>query len=474
MEHTLKDMNTQPTNMAVKIIKIIAYYLTLLSFIYFVLVGVPLWDGLFYGGYQYLKSPSVYVPFPIILVLDALFTLIPLLVYSRKIGEVKERQSNTALIIPCHKAEKVLPKTLQSALEIFDAKSVYVIDNGNEEKPSDGTPAICAELGVNYLYVPCGSKIAAIFVGACITKDYEFVVQIDDDIQLDKNMTFPTSEQTHCIAYTISATNFNGDEKLIHKFQDVEYKTVGILKAAESRFGSAQFAHGAISLWRRTTLLEVLDKHPLYPMSEDWFLGYICNCSGYPIDTSDRVFIKTDVPSVFMLKSKDSRSTGYGGVTLYRQRVLRWYRLTFIQVFYTLYALIFNWKLPVKRIIYLKLVWTAGIARLALVMLKYGFLAINMIIAPVFAGFMLIAIYGSVVLVNLVVNYKHLQKEERFPVYMFFILPLYRLYDSTCLMLGIFWNALTFVPFVIASSHTQLKNNELLQNVIKEYMGQHP
>jgi len=453
----------------VQSVKIVFYYLLLFGFIYFVLIGVPLWGGLFYGGFHYLKGSNIYIPFPIIFVIDVTFTLLPLLIYSRKIGEVKERQNNTALIIPCHKAENVITKTLQSALEIFDAKSIYVIDNGNEEKASDGTSTICAELGVNYVYVPQGSKIAAIYVGACITKDYEFVVQIDDDIQLDKDMTFPISDQTHCIAYTISATNFNGDETLIHKFQDVEYKYAGIIKAAESRFGSAQFAHGAVSLWRRTTLLELLKKHPLYPMSEDWFLGYICNCSGYPIDTSDRVFIKTDVPSVFMLKSMDSRSTGYGGATLLRQRVFRWYRLSFMQLFYILYSLVFNWKLPFKRIMYLKFSWVVLLGRSALVMLKYAFLTINFMIAPIFACYMLVALYGFAVLTNVILNYKHLRKEERIPIYMIFLVPFYRFYDSSCLMFGFCWNALVYVPFVITSKTIPLGENEVLQTVITKY-----
>lgn len=74
-------------------------------------------------------------------------------------GEVRSKTENTALLIPCYKAAGALPNTIRAALKIFPATSIFVVDNGNTEKGTDASEQVCAEWGVNYLFVPVGSKI---------------------------------------------------------------------------------------------------------------------------------------------------------------------------------------------------------------------------------------------------------------------------------------------------------------------------
>lgn len=446
--------------------KAMLVYLAMIVFTYFILIGEPLWSGFFHGMWIRYNNPVVTLLFPFFIVIDAIFSIVPYIVYRRRRNDIVRRQSNTALIIPCHKAERVVGKTLENALKIFDAASIFVIDNGSSDTPVDGTKDICIKLGVNYTYLPIGHKSAAIYTGALLAKDYEYILQIDDDMQLDENMSFPITENTHCLAYTISATNLNGEEKLIHKFQDVEYKMAGIMKAFESWVGSANFPHGAISLWKRTTLIDVMHNHPMFPMSDDWFTGWVCNQMGYRIETCDSNFTKTDVPSIYFLNETDSRQSGYGSSTLFAQRFGRWYGFTVVQWFYMMYSIIFNWKLPFFRAVSQKLIWMWQIVRFNLVVVRYMFFAFNFHLAPAWSGYMLIVVVVSSQFTFILTNYKHLDKHERFPVYMVLLLPIYNLFDSLCFMLGMYWSTIAYIPFAITAPSKKLKGDLVIQNIV--------
>jgi glycosyltransferase involved in cell wall biosynthesis len=402
-------------------------------------------------------------PFPIFVILELLFSTLPYLIYKRKTNQSRvKRRDNTALIIPCHKAEKVISKTIESALKIFDASSIFVIDNGNNPKSEDQTYAICLEYGVNYKYVPIGNKTVAMYVGVQLAKQFEYVLQIDDDMCLSEDMSFPISDTTHCIAYTISATNLNGEEKLIHKFQDLEYKMSGIMKAFESYVASATFPHGAISLWKRTTFLEILEQHPMYPLSDDWFTGFICNSLGYRIETCDTIFIKTDVPSVYISANKDTRETGYGGVSLFCQRFTRWYRFTLVQVWYMLCIFFTNWKLPLIRAFMLKVIWTWRILTITLILSKYIFLGLTMWTNPVWGSYMLILILMCSQISMILFTYRQLEKHERQPINVMILFSLYRMYDSLCFMISIYASIILMIPTLWFSKRINIKENKII------------
>jgi hypothetical protein len=57
--------------------------------------------------------------------------------------------SETALIIPCYKAAKLIGATLEAALKVFPKEHIFVIANGNSDIPLDNTEEVCKPYGVN-------------------------------------------------------------------------------------------------------------------------------------------------------------------------------------------------------------------------------------------------------------------------------------------------------------------------------------
>ena len=194
--------------------------------------------------------------------------------------------SETCLIIPCYKSAEVLARaTLPAALRIFPGRQILVVANGNNERPLDNTQDVCKSFGVRHIWVPVGSKITAQFVGTCVARSFKYCLLIDDDIILPANLPLPTERlvaRSACIGYTIASVAGPDGAKgtLIQQAQDIEYKLAGLNKVFQARVGSAIFPHGAISLWRRDILIEVIRTHPGFSISEDWYLGHTARVSG--------------------------------------------------------------------------------------------------------------------------------------------------------------------------------------------------
>jgi cellulose synthase/poly-beta-1,6-N-acetylglucosamine synthase-like glycosyltransferase len=287
-------------------------------------------------------------------------------------------------------------------------------------------------------------------------------MQIDDDIALEPNMSFPITKNTSCIAYTISATNFNGPEGLIHMFQDLEYKLSGIMKMIEAHFASTTFPHGAISLWKRDVLLKVLEQHPMFPLSDDWFMGTICNRMGHRIETCATMFIKTDVPSNYLHQDSASRASGYGQVTLFDQRFKRWYRFTIVQVFYMMYDIFFSWKLPLRRAIMLKIIWLWRIVNVLIVLVKFIVLFQILYMHPqsIIAS-LVIVFFGSFLSIWVIVL-RQLHKDERPSLKVLMLFNFYKVYDSLCFMVSMYWSIVVAIPMTLTLKRVTLKNNPML------------
>ena len=440
------------------------YYLLTISVIYFVFVGFPLWDGFFYWVWKIIRTSELKYGYLMFILIEASFTLLPVIFYRRR--DVKKDKvacgDNIALVIPCHKAENIIKYTLENALKVFPAKNIYVMDNGESDTPFDNTRLVCEEMGINYVWVPVGGKLSAIYAGAKITKDYEFVMQIDDDVFLTDDMTFPVSEKTSCIAYTIGASNHRGEKGVIHHMQDMEYKHMGIIKGFQSLVGSTLFAHGAISLWRRTVLLDVLENHVMYSMSDDWFTGIKANQLGYRIDVCDRNFVDTDVPSTMFTKS---RAGGYGDATLFSQRFGRWYRTRLVQIFYMFYYCLFSWNLPLRVALVQKFFFLWDIFNSFLSFSKIYMSVFYLIYDWKFTLIMLSACTGLGFIGFLVFNYYQLRGNERLPFWVMFVFPIYVWYDCVVFFLAILYSVVVN-PTVLFNKGIKLNENEKLTNTI--------
>ena len=71
-------------NLLKKTLIIIFYYLTLLSFIYFVLIGYPFWDGFINWLWEKLQKEYIEFGFILIIGIDILINVTPLILYKRK------------------------------------------------------------------------------------------------------------------------------------------------------------------------------------------------------------------------------------------------------------------------------------------------------------------------------------------------------------------------------------------------------
>ncbi|EON63981.1 hypothetical protein W97_03211 [Coniosporium apollinis CBS 100218] len=234
-------------------------YVLLACMIYFVLIGVPLWDGAVYNMWKLLsKTFILQYGFAIFVGIAAIYAFLPLLIFFEKDPPAAlplddPRVQETCLLIPCYKSAALIENTLKAALKIFPAKNIFVVANGNSPTPIDNTAEVIAPYGVNHVWSPIGSKIVAQFVGCYAAKDFKYILLIDDDCTLPPNFPIVSDRITgkiKCVGYTIKSVGPGSTlGTLCQQAQDLEYKLSGLQRAVAGMIGSATFPHGAISLW---------------------------------------------------------------------------------------------------------------------------------------------------------------------------------------------------------------------------------
>jgi hypothetical protein len=318
---------------------------------------------------------------------------------------------------------------------------------------------------VNYIWSNIGSKLVAIYVGVRAAEGYKYIMQIDDDMELEEDMTFPIDTYADCIAYTISAiSKYKTKNNIIQHCQDVEYKIAGIIKALQSWVGNTIFAHGAVSLWKRESLLKVLHKHPMYPISDDWFTGFTANCLGMRIEVCDQKFIRTDTPSTLFY---GGRLSGYGNTTLFHQRFSRWYALIGLQLVNQIYYIFFIWKLTWKRIIFQKILLLWYCFTMCIIPFRYIILGYSLYISHLFPLIMF-SVYIGIWFINFcIINYILLLKHEQIPFYLVLIKPIYGIYDTLVLGFSLIYGIFYKIPVVLFTPRKKILENEKIQKIIE-------
>ncbi|GME34820.1 glycosyl group 2 family protein [Neofusicoccum parvum] len=319
-------------------------YTLALALVYFVFVGVPLWKGSVYWLY-WVVSHKFVVPwtFSITIGIATVYAFLPLLIFFEKEPparhgiDIKDIPGvkDTALLIPCYKSASLIANTLDAALKTFPPSHIFVIANGNSQTPLDNTEEVCRPYGVNHVWCPVGSKIVAQFVGSFAAKEFKNVLLIDDDCALPPN--FPVvaerlTERVKCIGYTIKA-------------QDLEYKLSGLQRAFAGKVGSATFPHGAISLWDREFFIRTFHDHPGFSVSEDWFFGDSCRSLGGRIIMCTSIFVETETPSAIFWNRKGGSRGGFGEMTVFKQRFMRWNFFFVAGIWYNMAYIFSSWKL---------------------------------------------------------------------------------------------------------------------------------
>ncbi|KAE8313916.1 glycosyltransferase like family 2-domain-containing protein [Aspergillus transmontanensis] len=439
-------------------------------FIYFVLVGLPLWKGAVYWLYWVMQHEFVFSGgWAIFIFLLVFYSFAPLLItfendfpgpdyYQQR--RISPTAPNTALLIPCYKSGAIIGRTLEAALKIFPASHIYVIANGDSATPIDDTEEVCRIYGVNHIWCPVGSKIVAIFIGCHAVKSFRHVLLIDDDCILPPHFPVVVSRLTHkvrCIGYTIKSVGANSQPgSYCQQAQDLEYKLAGLQRSFAGRIGSATFPHGAISLWERAFLKDTLQHHPGFSISEDWFMGNGCRRLGGRIQMCSAVFVETTTPAALFFVDRGLRRGGFGETTVFKQRFLRWNFFVANGIWYNLLYIFGSWRLG-KWELGAKLFVFQEVYETLLYVLTPFILPIALMVRPVFC---VIVMGGTLVLylVNVIIfNAIHLRlKDERvgWNVVLWYYMP-YKIFISLTNVASCYWSLFKYARY-FAKRHPKL------------------
>ncbi|KAI5209693.1 hypothetical protein E4T38_02375 [Aureobasidium subglaciale] len=334
------------------------FYAMILAVSYFLIIGVPLWKGAYWELYLAFKHKlNLTGSWSIVIAVAFAYAYSPLLILFEPDPPMPEEPidptkthnvADTALMIPCYKAASLIGATLEAATKVFPPSHIFVVANGNSPTPLDETEEICRPYGVNHVWSPVGSKIVAQFVGCYAAKEFKNILLIDDDCALPPNFPIVSDRlkgKVMCMGYTIKSVGPSSSKgTLCQQAQDLEYKISGIQRALAGKIGSATFPHGAISLWDREFLIKTFTKHPGFSVSEDWFFGHVARQLGCRTQMATSVFIETETPSSVFFSSGGSRG-GFGEMTVFKQRFLRWNFFFVNGMYYNLHYILFSWEL---------------------------------------------------------------------------------------------------------------------------------
>ncbi|KAH5271383.1 hypothetical protein HBI70_123710 [Parastagonospora nodorum] len=405
------------------------WFVMILCITYFGFIGFPIWDGICYSLWKWLKFGNhVTMGVLIFFLWGASISWLPqLFVKFEKNAEPLDPESpvprtdasETCLLIPAYKAAGALPETIEYALKIFKPDQIFVLANGNSPTPLDNAEDVCKEYGINHAWIPVGSKIIAEFVGVMLAKKFKYAMLIDDDVHLPANLPIVTDRisdtkahrSTVCIGYTIKSTGANGSKgTYIQQAQDLEYKLSGLSRHFQGTYGSATFPHGAIILWNRDILEKLFWGHPGYKISEDWYFGHTCRSAGYRIEFCSQVFVETETPPSLFVPVKSTRG-GYGEMTVWKQRFYRWNFFYLYRLRDDFNYLIFAWRLGHYEFI-TKVFVLSEIVETFIYFSRPFMLPIALWVQPKMVGIMTAALFGVYVVGVLFFNAVHLRYKK--------------------------------------------------------------
>ncbi|KAJ5191758.1 uncharacterized protein N7498_010743 [Penicillium cinerascens] len=458
-------------------------YTLLILFVYFVLVGMPLWKGAVWWLYWVVQTKFVIQGgYAITIGLAALYAFLPLLILFEKDPPPKPEDSDfdlekndsnvksTALIIPCYKSATIIGPTLKAALEIFPPKNIFVIANGNSETPLDNTEEVCRPYGVNHLWVPVGSKIVAQFAGCYAAKGFENVLLIDDDCALPPNFPIVSDRlngKVKCVGYTIKSVGPNSSKgTFCQQAQDLEYKMSGLQRAFFGKLGSATFPHGAISIWNTEFLKQTFYEHPGFSVSEDWFFGDSCRRLGGRITMCSSVFVETETPSSVFFSGSGSRG-GFGEMTIFQQRFKRWNFFFVVGMYYDLKYIMTSWKLGWWEI-GAKLCVFQEVYETLIYLFAPFILPISFIVRPGFCGILLGATIGMYIVNVIIFNEIHLRlKKERISwVVLLFYYTFYKIALTVINVVSCYWSLYKYARYFAKRHPKVIEDRQAIEVIL--------
>ena len=236
-----------------------------------------------------------------------------------------EENAKIAMVITCHESEDVIAATVRAALVHFPPQNIFIADNGNSQSPlfSDTLGIVKSlDADVNYRWYSIGNKTLAQYLTVRELKharaDISNVLIIDDDVTLCDNLRFPTArfdELTKCLVYGIRGTDEKGTQRCIWtRWQDMEYKMADFTKILQDKYSTVLFPHGAISLWDKDILFDILTDHDAIFYADDVKMGIWLSRRGYRLGYYADALVDTETPETIFGKAPN----------YYNQRVRSW------------------------------------------------------------------------------------------------------------------------------------------------------
>ncbi|KAL0216487.1 hypothetical protein P9112_008671 [Eukaryota sp. TZLM1-RC] len=254
-------------------------------------------------------------------------------------SKLKENQSNV---------QAQFTRALRLASDSVANGNVYVCHNTGDEAPhpTDKTVRIIRNVEawgrkVNYVYIPAGNKTFCLYYVAKNIlgnrKDIDYVVIMDDDVVIPRDMSWQThrlKKDNVCGAVVTIRADINDPEKsgfrrrkLLVWFQDLEYLLSGLMKQCQSNLGTGSYPHGAISIWKKDALIEILDHHNTAFHGEDAMMGFLTRqlMPGKKLITFAATPALTQVPTdLFHLGEDLFGDHAVDDKSLFNQRVKSW------------------------------------------------------------------------------------------------------------------------------------------------------
>eukprot|EP00792_Barthelona_sp_PAP020_P007806 TRINITY_DN3171_c0_g1_i1.p1 TRINITY_DN3171_c0_g1~~TRINITY_DN3171_c0_g1_i1.p1 ORF type:complete len:2913 (-),score=712.44 TRINITY_DN3171_c0_g1_i1:125-8794(-) len=379
---------------------------------------------------------------------------------------------DAALLIACHNSSGIIETTLKSALKVFKPNQIWICDNANSETPTDNTKEVLDRIShthakslgkskltkedyINYAWVSEGNKTLALWYVTRYHCKAKYVMMTDDDVLLPPDLVVPLHEfeepNTKALAFTIKAENLfdrHGQPNIIAHFQSLEYELAGFNKLFQAEMGSALCAHGAIAMWDRDALLEVLWNHNTVFNGEDLQMGVILQSlnRNYRMATVGTVCVPTTVPDHAICKRLLNCNCPQG-FSLLRQRVRSWDPTAhrFIPTF--LYLLLFHWQrntLILKPFILYEL-WTSIMDWIRIIVISY-----LVWVSPLTFLWGAFSVYGVYIMNLCLFNYWVLRHRTdlKLPFYIILMFPLYRYMILLFRMTALLYNLIYYTPFI--------------------------
>ncbi|KAF4649577.1 hypothetical protein FOL46_001660, partial [Perkinsus olseni] len=358
---------------------------------------------------------------------------------------------DVCLMIACHNSTMTLERLenhlnmLRAALSLFPPSHIFVCDNGSSLQPPDENIWACEQVhpDINYLYIPEGNKTFAFYwcnkywIPFLQQNDripsFKYAVIIDDDVILPSDLHIPHQLLDQCpeikaVHFPIGATTpppppaaaANGGSAVSNVLvgcQDCEYRLAAVHKQFQATLATATSCHGAVALWDRETLDEVLYDHDTVFHGEDLQMGInlLRKRDNSRIISSAQSLIPTYAPDTW--------------TKLFRQRVKSWdvtsHRKTFMYLIEIInpagWCHLPSWVLKpyfIQELLTICLDWLR-------IFLLFGLLCRDYVAFIIMLAILTLLVYLMVLALNYIVLRQ--RRDLRLPLCVMLIFPWYRL-----------------------------------------------